>query len=182
MPFLPHTTPHSCGVAGAAAKFTGDHDSGASSTKLWSTQQYRKPGFIRSQHSPTQHWISTPARQTSTSRGGRRLRTAVSNSARPDESPYFPPDATRHTEQRLHKGGLTTMAEAETHSGDETHRRRRGMFNGEKLVPHDGHARRIHGFLGSSTRPQGPKTTSPNGKRRGRREAPAADPTTPPAW
>lgn len=76
-PFLPHTTPHSCGVAGAAAKFTGDHDSGASSTKLWSTQQYRKPGFIRSQHSPTQHWISTPARQTSTSHGGRRLRIAA---------------------------------------------------------------------------------------------------------
>jgi hypothetical protein len=74
------------------------------------------------------------------------------------------------------------MAEAETHSGDETHRRRQGMFNGEKLVPHDGHAWRMHGFPGSSTRPQGPKTTSPNGTRRERREAPAADPTTPPAW
>jgi hypothetical protein len=45
----------------AAAKFTGDPDSGALSPKLWSTQPYQKPGIIRSQHSPTQHRISAPA-------------------------------------------------------------------------------------------------------------------------
>mgnify|MGYP000918335235 CR=1 FL=1 len=62
------------------------------------------------------------------------LQTAASNSARLDYTHNSRPDAKPHMEQWLHKGGLTTMAEAETPGGDEAHRRRRGRVHRREIV------------------------------------------------